>query len=125
MVPWVRNPTVVIADDDSLIRFVLRAALERSGFDVIDAEDGQVAARVAASEAVDAVVLDARMPGLTLSETIARLRSDRPHLPVLILSGQVRAPDEADAPHTTFLSKPVDSTTLVETLNRLVGIGSG
>lgn len=121
MAPWARNPKVVIADDDSLIRFVLRAALERSGFEVFDANDGQTAADVATDELVDAAIVDSRMPGLTLRETLAQLRRTRTGLPVLILSGRLDAPAEASSPNTAFLSKPVDSAVLVETLTRLVG----
>ena len=124
MAPGARNPTVVIADDDALIRFVLRAALERSGYSVVDADDGESAVRLCRTAAVDAVILDARMPGLTLPETFTALRSDRGDLPILILSGISDPPDEAREPHTQFLSKPVDSRALIETVARLVGVGT-
>lgn len=64
---------VLLADDDVGIRTVLRINMERRGWTVVLAEDGEQALREASGGAYDAIVLDQRMPGLTGLEVAGRL----------------------------------------------------
>ena len=64
---------VLIADDDAVVRDVVRRYLERDGLEVLVAGDGNEALRVLSSERVDVAVLDVMMPGpsgLTLCRTL-------------------------------------------------------
>ena len=114
------NPVVLVADDDALIRLVLRRALELNGYEVSEANDGNSAIPVAVQESIDIMILDARMPGPTLAQTFAELRRVRPELPVLILSGLAEAPPQAGEPKTAFLTKPVDTHMLLSTVAELL-----
>ena len=58
-----RNARVLVADDETSIRFVLREALEEAGHDVVEFDSGDDAWRALASEAFDVAFLDIRMPG--------------------------------------------------------------
>lgn len=56
-------PRVLIADDDTVVRDVVRRYLERDGLDVTIAHDGSEALRLLESEQLDVAVLDVMMPG--------------------------------------------------------------
>ena len=78
---------VLVADDDEVVRDVVRRYLERDGLDVMVAGDGVEALRVLGSERIDVAVLDVMMPGpngLTLCRT---LRSGGGYpVPVILLT---------------------------------------
>src|SRR5258705_13548961 len=64
---------VLIADDDTVVRDVVRRYLERDGLDVVIAHDGNEALRLLGSERIDVAVLDVMMPGpdgLTLCRSL-------------------------------------------------------
>ena len=58
-----RNDKILVVDDDSRIRDLLRRYLMQEGFDVVLAEDGKVLSRIILRETVDLIVLDLMMPG--------------------------------------------------------------
>ena len=84
-------PTILIVDDDPSIRDVVRVALTRAGFDTIEAEDGAIALRQAAT-GPDLVVLDVMLPGLDGIEVCRTLRRTSA-VPILFLSSR---DDEVD-----------------------------
>jgi CheY-like chemotaxis protein len=100
----------LVVDDDELVRAVLRSALERIGHDVTEASAGDSA--VSASELVDfdLVIVDARMPGLTLTETLAGIRAaSTDHSPgILVISGAPVDGGLLETHNAGYLSKPVD-----------------
>lgn len=117
--------TVLVVDDEEAVREVTVALLERAGFRARAASGGREAlARLRGGEAVDAVLLDLEMPGLSGPETLRALRAERPELPVVIASGYTQ--DDAlervgpDQPFV-FLSKPFGASRLVASLNALLG----
>jgi two-component system response regulator PrrA len=84
--------TVLIVDDDAVLRRSLARALRLAGFTTDVAEGGRDAlARIAAGRP-DVVVLDVSMPDLSGTEVCRRLRADGNEVPVVMLS----ALDEAD-----------------------------
>jgi EAL domain-containing protein (putative c-di-GMP-specific phosphodiesterase class I)/DNA-binding response OmpR family regulator len=112
------SPVVVIADDDLAIRTVFQRALERAGFYVLPAIDGQRALELLRSTSVDLLLLDLTMPGQSGIETLRELRADSAlrKVPVIIVTGAV---DEADRilgleqGADDVLVKPVSITELV------------
>jgi PAS domain S-box-containing protein len=84
-----RDLTVLVVDDDDVIRSLTRDMLEQSGFTVICAEDGMVAVERLRAEpfAVDAVLLDMTMPKMSGEETYRRLLEVRSDVPVIVASG--------------------------------------
>jgi len=103
--------TVLVVDDDPLIRDLGREILELAGFDVVLAADGVEALEVHASleGRIACVVLDLTMPRLSGERTLVRLRERDPELPVLLASGYTDvALDERFArdPRLSFVAKP-------------------
>ena len=85
---WRGSGTVLLVDDEETARAVGRRMLERLGFEVLLASDGQAALEVLrAHTEIDLVLLDLTMPRLGGEETLRELRRLRAGLPVLLTSG--------------------------------------
>ncbi|MGE0360608.1 MAG: PAS domain S-box protein [Vicinamibacterales bacterium] len=83
------SETVLLADDTDAVRDVTRRLLEGAGYRVLDAADGHDALATFERNpaGVDLVILDAVMPGLNGPEVFTRMRTLRPDLPAIFLSG--------------------------------------
>ena len=83
--------TVLIVDDDPTQRRLLQAVVEKSGFSVLQAGDGDTALRMVtgtAASPVDVMLLDLVMPGRDGMDVLAELQKSRPELPVIVLTGK-------------------------------------
>lgn len=99
--------TALLVDDDDHVRAFAKSALESIGFHVIEAADGETAARLArvVREPIDLLVADVVMPGLGGRKLAERLRFSRPGLPVVYISGHSHPGFETE-PGTCFVPKP-------------------
>jgi class 3 adenylate cyclase len=109
--------TVLIVDDQSTARQVLGRMLERAGYAVLEADSGERALEVAAGSAVDAVVLDVKMPGIGGIETCRALRATARHkvTPILVVTSMDEHQALADAFAAgcdDFISKPIEAPVL-------------
>jgi len=116
---------ILIADDRPSSRELLRLVLERAGYAVIEAEDGEQALAVARAENPDLILLDLQMPGLDGYGVLSALRRDRRflHLPVLALTASAMRGDRERilaAGFTDYLAKPAGPEILRETVARLL-----
>jgi DNA-binding NtrC family response regulator len=84
----VTPPRILVVDDDEMVRNVLRLALQRKGFDVTLAADGQEALDLFKRDGTDisAVLLDVCMPGLDGPQTMERLQQIDPDMPVYFMT---------------------------------------
>ncbi len=114
---------IVVADDDPLIRMVLRLALQSDGNDVTELPSGDGVLDAVVASGASLVILDAHMPGPGLADIIRTLRprvSDRV-IPVLILSGDPALADLAtEHEAVAFKLKPVDMADLLSTVSLLL-----
>lgn len=83
---------VLVVDDMPDVRLLARAALERRGFDVAEAEDGETALAMVWAGSVDLVVLDVNLPRMSGLAVLTRLRQDTA-VAVILLTGMQ---DETD-----------------------------
>ena len=79
--------TILVVDDEALVRHSLEAGLRRHGYWLLQAEDGDEALNILATEPVDLVVTDLAMPRREGLETIIEIRRRYPHVKVIALSG--------------------------------------
>jgi two-component system, response regulator, stage 0 sporulation protein F len=110
---------VIVADDDDLVRMVVRAVLEAEGFIVDEAPTGADAVAANARERADLVIIDAHMPGLPLSTSLADLVAARDNSGapgIVVISGDLYRPTDASDSTVGFLAKPVDLRTLLDTV---------
>jgi two-component system, cell cycle sensor histidine kinase and response regulator CckA len=110
--------TLLLADDEYLIRMAGRRVLSHAGVHVIEAEDGLDAVDVFSANAhdIDVVILDLDMPNLTGRQAFERIRGADPDVPIMISSGYIdhdREQELLDAGVQAVLHKPYDSKTLV------------
>jgi DNA-binding NtrC family response regulator len=111
---------VLLVDDEPEVRRMLRRALLRFGFEVVEAANGRVAVELARSSDFEVVVSDVRMPELGGLGLVERLQIDAPLLPVLLISGFT---DEEGARYHgafAFLEKPIQLQELRQVVERAV-----
>lgn len=94
--------------------------LQGAGYEVIACENGSAGLESARRnlDSLDAIVTDARMPGMGGQRLIARVRSLKPNVPAIVVSGNVI--DGVGDAKTLFLAKPVTPGTLTRELRRLL-----
>ena len=116
--------SIVVVDDDPLIRLTLEAALTRHGYRVTTSGDPRAAASAGDP---DAALIDAIIPGYSLSECIRLLcrRADGSARPILVMSGSLTRPDELAGPGIGYLTKPIPLTALLDAVEGLVASTSG
>jgi DNA-binding NtrC family response regulator len=112
---------VLLVDDDPSLRLLCRVNLELDGFRVTEARN-LTAAREAieGDDAVSVVLLDVHVGnenGLTLLD---ELKSSRPELPVVLLTGESGLPAEARGRADAVLSKPFEIADLTATMERML-----
>ena len=112
--------TLLVVEDEPLVRMLTTFLLRESGFDVLEAGNGSEALEVLANEPrVDLVLTDVRMPVMDGMELSSRLRSSHPGLPILFLSGETGLDGEALG-GTGCLKKPLTPPELIAAVNEAI-----
>lgn len=115
---------VLVVDDDVTSRAAMRRVLERAGFTVIVAEDGEDALRLLERThvPVDLLLTDVTMPGMNGDQLAARVRERWSELPVLFVSGEPANSRLATAlpGRTAFLGKPFLPTELLSVVQAVL-----
>ena len=118
--------TILLVDDDRVVRFIAGRILEEAGYGVIEASDGVEALTyfLADPSRFDALVTDVVMPRIPGTLLATRVHATRPSLPILLMSGYT--PSEmldrgVEAPHTIVVPKPFDPDHLLAAVRRLFG----
>jgi DNA-binding response OmpR family regulator len=119
-------PLVLCADDDEDILSLVSLRLQRAGFQVATAADGEEAMQVARARRPVLAVLDVMMPKRTGYEVLAELRGDEAlrGMKVILLSARVQEGDVArgmDAGADAYLVKPFKAQELVAKVEELLG----
>ncbi|MBW2618216.1 MAG: sigma-54-dependent Fis family transcriptional regulator, partial [Deltaproteobacteria bacterium] len=110
------EPKILVVDDESAHRLMIGLHLTEAGYVPVEAADGQEALNIAASEEVDLVLLDVRMPVLGGRAALKRLKEARPELPVIMMTAYGTIADAVGALKDgawDYLTKPLDAEELV------------
>jgi CheY-like chemotaxis protein len=116
---------VLLVEDNELNRDMLSRRLERRGFDVTTAVDGEVAVRIAKTLLPDVILMDMGLPGMNGWDATRMLKSDEPtrHIPVIALTAHALSLDRDQALAAgcdAFETKPVEIERLLEAIRKLV-----
>lgn len=117
---------ILLAEDHDSNRAVLKRRLERRGFEVVDAENGEIAAAQFAAQAPDIVLLDLSMPVMDGFDALQLMRASRGAAAVRFVAltahamSEMREKCEA-AGFDAFLTKPIEFDDLVAVIERLRG----
>jgi CheY-like chemotaxis protein len=119
-------PLVLCADDERDILALLVLRLERAGYRVAQAVDGEQALELARELHPDVLVLDVMMPRLSGTDVLAALRADEAtaQLRVVLLSARAQETDVErglEAGADAYLAKPFQAPELIEIVGRLAG----
>jgi CheY-like chemotaxis protein len=115
--------TVLVVEDEDVIRTLVDQVLRGEGYEVLLAADGHEAIDLAGRNRIDVLLTDLTMPGIGGHELAVRLRESRPGLKVMFMSGFAEGGDFSAAalpPGTAFLEKPFTFTHLTERVRDLV-----
>lgn len=120
-----RKYLILIADDRPSSRELLRVILERAGYDIIEAQDGEAALAEIRSRQPDLVLLDLQMPKLDGYGVLQAVRQDASlaQLPVVALTASAMRGDRErilEAGFTDYLAKPAGPDLLRDTVARLL-----
>lgn len=115
-----RPTRILVADDDALIRAVLRMALRGPDCVVDEAGDAAQVESALTAAPVDLVILDISMPGGSVEETIASIHRRAPNARILVLSGDLEAPESVRSKINDFARKPIELDDLRERVDRLL-----
>ncbi len=118
--------TILVVDDEILLREILRDEFEDAGFAVIEAENGRKAFDLIGQHKIALVVSDVRMPGgdgLELLDRVVAMGAGRP--PLILVSGfsDITAADAQKRGAVALLGKPYDFDLLNLTVKKAVGEG--
>jgi two-component system cell cycle sensor histidine kinase/response regulator CckA len=117
--------TVLVADDEELVRLVVRTVLSYRGYHVLEASSGEQAVELLlhSGRKIDLAVLDVHMPRLNGWDTLAQLRRHQPGLVAIMLSG---APSESESEKAAlvgnlkFLPKPFENHDLARLVRKML-----
>ena len=105
------NGTILVADDERLIRHVLRDALGERGYRVETAESGTEAWAAVRAQPFDLAIVDIRMPGLNGLDLLDKVQAAGLDLPIVIMTGQTTLTNAIEAMKRgafDYLPKPFD-----------------
>ena len=112
---------VLVVDDDQAVRELAATILERAGFHVTTANDGEAGWSVVQTRPIDLIVTDNEMPRLRGLDLILRLRSEGYTRPIILVSGGLLPGDAAMCPAIGsggFMANPFTAIELVQAVRR-------
>ncbi|WP_447972813.1 response regulator [Nitrospira sp. Kam-Ns4a] len=117
--------TILLVDDEPLVRWLVREVLVLEGYEVLEAGSGEEALRCLERHGglVHLLLADVRMPGMTGPELVDRVIAARPGIKVLYMSGysdREDLPSRLAAQGAGFLQKPFFPETLAEKVRELL-----
>ncbi len=120
------RPVVLVADDDDDIRDLVAFRLDRAGYEVLRAGDGQQALDLAREHHPDLAVLDVMMPKLTGYDVTRELRANQEtsRIPVILLTARVQEADVArgfEAGADDYVKKPFSPQELKARVQAVLG----
>lgn len=117
--------TILLAEDEPMVRDIAARALNAQGYRVLEAENGAQALEIHRTHegTIDLLISDVVMPGISGGELAAEMLKERPGLKRLLISGYLDQPEletERAGPNATFLTKPFTAAKLVKEVRALL-----
>jgi two-component system, response regulator PdtaR len=122
MEPLKIQHTILIVEDEVLIRMSSAATLEDAGFHILEAGSAAEAVEVLlANEDIDVLMTDVRLPGaMDGLDLVALVHRRHPEIRAIVVSGNTSAEDACNAGAIGFLPKPYMAHSLVRAINELI-----
>ena len=119
---------ILLVEDNEMNRDMLSRRLERKGFDVVMAVDGQAGVEMASTENPDLILMDLSLPVIDGWEATRRIKADAAtqQIPVIALTAHAMAGDEQKALEAgcdDYDTKPIDFKRLLGKIENFLGAG--
>ena len=114
-----KSPTVLVVDDEQIIRKLIASFLEAGGYQVRLAANGREGLAYLEKEDLNLVLLDLKMPKMNGPEFLRRCRKTNPNLPVIIVTGYPDSDLMLEAMRygpITLVAKPIEREQLMKTI---------
>jgi CheY-like chemotaxis protein len=120
------RPTVLVCDDEPVLRMLVRATLDHGDYTIVEACDGDEALAQTRSHRPDLILLDMMMPGRSGSDVLRALRADpqTAETPVIMLTARAQTADRdavSLAGATHYLTKPFSPIGLAALVDDVLG----
>jgi CheY-like chemotaxis protein len=113
---------VLIVEDDEGTRYAWHNYLTRAGATVTAVADGEDAVQALPADAIDVLVIDLLLPGIDGFEVLRNLRTGRPEMVGIAVTGLVGQEERAyQAGFNAYLTKPLEPSVLAREIARRVG----
>lgn len=112
------SKTILVVDDDAMIRRIVRAGLETVGHTVFELEEGSKVLRMVNSIGIDLIILDMIMEGKEGMETAFELKEFHPTLPIIVISSDSTYIEMASHIADGIMKKPILVSELRELITR-------
>ena len=121
-----RLSTVLIADDEASIRWLIRMTLDTGGFQIVEVEDGYAAMDAVRRKRPALIFLDWTMPGMTGLEVCRAVRADPAarETKIVMLTARTEERDRIDAMQAgadDYITKPFSPRQLLDKVNDVLG----
>ena len=120
-----KDKRILVVDDDESVCAVLEHVIQKEGFQVAKATDGEVALQMVKQQHFDLLVLDVMLPRYGGFEILRELQVDQRDLPVVVVTGRYtdRSTEEMirqESNVVDFLAKPINQPVLTGALHRVL-----
>lgn len=115
---------ILLVEDEKALRDLLKKLLERSGFSVVVASNGDQALQIFKKGAINLIVTDLRMPVKGGGEMLREMEGINPSPPVVIITGYPLEPEiqeKVNAGRYHHFSKPFDNEEVLQCVKELLG----
>ncbi|OGR84926.1 MAG: hypothetical protein A2901_01525 [Elusimicrobia bacterium RIFCSPLOWO2_01_FULL_54_10] len=124
----IENKTLILLVDDSVEdRASYKVILERKGYKVMETQSGEECIKSIKERKFQVILLDLQLPGINGLETLKQIKTVRPDLPVIMVTGHSQTEMMENAMKSgsfAYLSKPVDITKLMEVISQTLDISN-
>jgi two-component system cell cycle response regulator DivK len=122
------GPTILVVEDNLKNLKLIRAVLEFSGYDVIEATSGEEGVKLAGEVSPDLILMDLQLPGIDGAEALRQIRSaqDGPAVPVVAVTAFAMTDDRDRAFASGFdgyLEKPISVRALPQQVREFLDLG--
>lgn len=114
---------IMVIDDSAYARHILKNALEKGGFEVVEASNGPEALEQIPTQQPNLVTMDLLMPGMQGQELLQHIKTSYPELRVIVVTADIQEDTRRElleAGADEFINKPVSAEALLEAVTRLL-----
>lgn len=119
-------PTILVVDDDDILRSVLKAFLRAEKFEVLTAASGPEAIEIVMSRPLDLMISDIRMRPMNGIELLRHVRQSHPQLPVIMLTAYSSRDTAREAEvlgASAYLAKPFTNDEVIRVVKEAISSG--